>query len=172
MDFYRKTWLMIGVYAAVAGVFWGASAWFKADISRRTGRIAEAEGRASARQAAEKSIALLTADSAKADALLPALTGVLPDQDSLIDFPREAALLARQYGLEFSLNFGAGTPGTTTTPGSVAFAAAGKGPGAKWAEFLRAFESSKRVVSLDQVRMATVDGKSYDVNIDGKVFSQ
>lgn len=163
---------MIGVYVIIALAFWGASAWFKSDIARRTGRITEAEGRALARRSAEAGVTALTADSAKAEALLPALTGVLPDQDSLIDFPREAALLARQYGLEFSLNFGAGVSGTTTTPGSVAFTASGKGPSAKWAEFLKAFESGKRIISLGEVRMATVDGKSYDVNINGKVFSQ
>lgn len=163
---------MIGIYIVIAAVLWGASAWFMADIARRTASIAGAEGEAAARRAAESSITALTADNVKAKALLPALSGILPDQDSLIDFPREAALLARQYGLEFSLNFGVGASGSTTTPGTVAFSASGKGPGGKWAEFLKAFESGRHIVSLGEVRMATVDGKSYDVNIDGKVFSQ
>ena len=80
--------------------------------------------------------------------------------------------MARQAGLDFNFGFGGTVAGATSTPGTVAFSMSGKGPALAWTEFLKAFESGANAVSVDTARMLSNDGKSYDVTVNGKAFTQ
>ncbi len=163
---------MVGVYVLVALALYGADSWFRYDITRHVALIRVARTERAARASSEGQLTILRRESDRADAALPALAALLPQQDALIDFPRKAVAFARQYGLDFSFTFGESTRGASTTPGYVAFSASGKGQGDKWVDFLKAFESSPNVVAVDTVQMRAGTAGSYDVTINGKVFSQ
>ncbi len=160
------------IHAVAIGALSGVAYWLSYDAMRHIAAMQAAQADKAAREAMESQLAILRAASGKANDLAPVIAAILPTQDALVDFPRETGALARQSGLDFSFGFGESVAGTTTTPGTVAFAMSGKGPALKWAEFLKAFESGANAVSVDVARMRSNDGKSYDMTINGKAFTQ
>lgn len=156
----------------VIAVLLGIAYWLSYDATRHIRGMQAAQADKAARESMESRLEALRAAGAKAAEIAPSVSAILPRQDDLVNFPRETAALARQSGLDFSFGFGATAAGTTTTPGSVAFTMSGKGLILKWIEFLKAFESGVNTVSVDTARMTSGDGKSYDVTVNGKAFTQ
>ena len=172
MDFYRKKLVTVGIYAFAAAVAYGIGAWFEYDITRHVAAIRAAEGEKTSRLAAGSRLAILRAAATKADAVAGDIAEMLPAQDGLISFPRRAGELAKAHGIEFGMTFGASVAGTTTTPGYVAFSASGKGTAENILGFVGAFEAGTGIVGIDTMRMNATSAGSYDMTIDGKVFSQ
>lgn len=141
-------------------------------MDRRVAAIREARTAIRSREMAGENLARLTAQASFAGAEVPFLAALLPEEDTLVDFPREAAALARQYALDFSFAFGASEKGTAKAPGHVAFSMSGKGGTDGWFSFLRAFEAGSKIVRFEDIRMESGDGAAYDVTSYGKIFTQ
>ncbi len=150
----------------------GMVAWFAYDMSRHVVAIQSARGTLSARASGDTEFSRLKSQANQAAQELPFLTSLLPSEGQLINFPRESGILARQNTIELGFSFGASTAGTTSAPGFTAFMMSGQGALNNWFDFMRALETSNYVIGIDVVRLTTTDGKIYNGNINGKVFSQ
>lgn len=147
-------------------------AWFAYDMGRRAEGIQKSLAEMQARKDAEGNLVLLRGQASQASAYVPFLVSILPEPDSLISVPREAAAEARLYGLDFGFAFGETVRGSTTTPGTVAYVMSGKGPLGKWLDFLAVFEKGAPLASVEGAVFSSTDGKTYEAKINGNVFSQ
>ena len=159
-------------FAGLAAVFLGAGiAWLAYDMNRHAATIQVALGEIQSRKNSESQLSVLRGQASQAEGQVPFLTSILPEADALISVPREATSLARLSGLDFSFAFGESVKGATTTAGTIAYTISGKGPLDKWLDFLNSFEQGSPLVSV--VRATLVgDGKTYEVNAHGNIFSQ
>lgn len=159
--------------ACLAAVFLGAGiAWLAYDMNRHAANIQMALGEIQSRKNSESELTVLRGQAAQAGGQVPFLTSILPDEDALVGVPREMTSLARLHGLDFSFAFGESVKGATTTAGTIAYTISGKGPLDKWLDFLDSFERGSPMVSVLGATLAGTDGKTYEVNAHGNIFSQ
>ncbi len=170
--FYKQVGIWLAWNAAVAAVMFGVIAWLAADMNARVASIRDARTAIKAREVVRENVTVLRSQASLAAQEVPYLMSLLPTEDALIDFPREAGVLARQNALDFSFSFKESVKGSTTTPGSVAFSASGKGGGEGWLAFLRSFSAGSKIIGFDDIRMTSKDGSVYDTVIHGKIFTQ
>ncbi len=171
-EFYKEIAFAVFVAGIVAVLLGAGIAWLAYDMDRRAEGIQKSLAEMQSRKDSEGQLALLRGQAEQATAYVPFLVSILPDPDSLISVPRDAANAARLYGLDFGFAFGESVKGATTTAGTVAYSMSGKGPLGKWIDFLAAFEGGAPLAGIDKAVFASPDGKSYEATINGNIFSQ
>lgn len=159
-------------YAIAAFILGGGTAWLAYDINRRLITIQDSRRDIMGRNSAADQVLALRNQFQQARGELPFLQSLLPIQDQLINFPREAGVIARQKGVEFGFVFGASIAGDETAPGAVAFTASAKGTINNILDFLTAFESNKYLIGLDALTISANEEKTYQAIINGKIFTQ
>jgi hypothetical protein len=171
-DFYKEigfSLLIIGIVAVLLGAI---IAWLAYDMNRHATGIQSLLAEMQARKEAEGQLVILKGQATQAAGYAPSLLSMLPEADSLVGFPREAASRARLYGLDFGFTFGESTKGSTTTPGTVAYVMSGKGLLGKWIDFIYAFEAGSPLLGVERAVFESSNGTAYEAKITGHVFSQ
>ncbi len=145
--------------------------WLGFDINRRVSNIQKSQNEFASYSKAVSILSSLRGDFEKAKTERQFLENILPQQDKLINFPRELNSLAKQNNLQLAFAFGSQSEGDQTSPGYISFNIVVAGLLSNWSKFLDDLENSNYLISLDSIRIVS-DDKGYQLNINGKVFSQ
>lgn len=178
-EFYKEIALSVFIAGCIAAVLGAGIAWLAFDMNRHAETIQKSLAEIERRKDSESQLTLLRGQAQQASGYVPFLVSILPEADSLISVPRDAAATARLYGLDFGFTFGESVKGATTTAGTTAYVISGKGPLDKWIGFLADFETSGPLASVDKATFASTDlprgeagSKTYEAKINGSIFSQ
>lgn len=171
-EFYKEIALTVFIAGVIAVCLGAGIAWLAFDMDRHAQAIQKSLAEIQARKDAEGNLVLLRGQASQASGYVPFLVSILPEPDSLIGLPRDMTNRARLYAIDFAFAFGASTKGATTTAGMIAYTMSGKGAAEKWIDFLRAFESGVPLASVEKATFSSLDGKEYEVKINGTIFSQ
>lgn len=144
------------------------------DTERRLAALQELRLERAARAQAIASLVRLKADAPLAQAYLPALRSLLPDQDQALAVQRELRDLARARGLSFTFSFGASAPATETAPGAIAFQFTAGGPFDDLIAFLEAIEQSDRLIAFTEsdVSFSNDTADAVSATVRGRVFTR
>lgn len=153
--------LLIAVLTALTGF----------DITRRVAQIQNTEQELALRREAITTLTRLRGEAERARQYKDLLVNILPSQDALIGFPREAQAMARRRELAFFIKFGEETAAAGGEPGSLSFQATANGTFEQFVAFLRDLESSRFFVALDQVELLHT-GSRVAATLHGRVFSR
>lgn len=161
----------VSIYLLLAFLLIGLTLWLRVDINRRVSLIQENKKKLLSYSQANESFVLLKQDYERAKIEKQFLESILPQQDKLINLPRELSSLAKQYNLEMAFAFGSEMAGSETTPGYINFNLVLGGAKNDWIAFLKALEKSRYLIEFDAFSITGSD-KDYKLSINGKAFSQ
>ncbi len=145
--------------------------WLGFDINRRIVGIQKSQNEFASHSKAVSILSSLRGDFEKAKIERQFLENILPQQDKLINFPRELNVLAKQNNLQLAFAFGSQKESEEAIPGYISFNIVVAGLLPNWLKFLDALENSNYLISLDSIHIVS-NNKEYQLNINGKVFSQ
>lgn len=161
----------MGLYLLVVVGLVGVNFWLGYDIDRNVLAIQSNKREIITYAYSTEQQASLKADAGRARVERVFLENILPQQDGLINFPRDISALAKQNNVESAFQFGGQVTGNETTPGYINFNLVVSGALNNWLQFLETLEKSRYLISFDSFNIAA-DNKKYRFNVNGKVFSQ
>lgn len=145
--------------------------WLGFDISRRAASIQENKAKTLSYSKAASILNFLRSDFEKAKTEKQFLENILPQQDQLLNFPKDLNGLAKQNNLQLAFAFGSQKEGDQGSPGYINFNLIIAGALTNWLKFFDDLGKSQYLTSFENIRVLS-NGKEHQLNINGKVFSQ
>jgi len=168
----ERTLSVLLIYLAVDAVLGAAlfGLWFGA--TRAVSDIAAFKKEAATISSSVSQLAGLKRDSVVADALLPRISQMLPNEDQLLFISNELTGLAVEKGLEAAFNFGNPLPSSSASaPGAIAFTMSLEGTFRNFVDYLIALAKLPYVVQLSNFDIQQVANR-YRFTLSGVIFTQ
>ena len=172
LDFKKKLIRIIGLYFLIVLLLLIVNFWLRYDINRQVKTIQNSRKQIFSYQNSLENTSILKSGSEKIKNEKLFLESILPQSDNLSNFEKDLSILARQFNLEASFRTGSEVKGDEVVPGQVNFSLIAVGRLGDLLNFLRALESIRYIISFSSYNINGVEEGKFNLNLDGKVFSQ
>ncbi len=141
----------------------------RADILKKSGQINEIKKELGFRSTIIKSLSTMRGDINLIKPYVFGLDNILPTKDQLINFSKDLNMMAAQNKINLASNFSGENVESSKGLKWIGLTATAEGNSNDLINFLKAIESSRYSVKLDNVDFSEKDGK-FKMFLNGKVF--
>lgn len=163
----QKVSIAIGITLILLGV----NTWLMHDTTTRAESLTALQSEEKKRREIIESLARLKRESVEAQAYLPALRNLIPNEDQALTLQRDIRALAQKHALAFTFSFGAATPATETEPGSLGIQFTANGIFDNFLEFMREVEALPYILSIESTDLNIIK-ELVSATLRGKVFTR
>ena len=170
--FKKQLLTQIGIALGTVLVFALFIILLNSDINKRIEQINKYRGDLAFRNQTIEVLSTAKSDLVRAQPLINNLEGLLPDKDSLVNFPRELEQIAKARKVDFGFGFGNEQAGSAEAPGFIRFTMTAVGEYGALIAFLSDLEAHHYFISLDTFDMTRQINGVYSVLSSGIIYTK